>query len=163
MLTHLTIQHFVLIDKLDLSFDKGLSVFTGETGAGKSILLDALSLVLGTRGETRFVRKGEKQAIISATFHLNKNHPVHEILTEQGLESDEELILRRTLSTDGKSSRIGFVKKRGRIISRNSWSICNTRVIKSCHTPFDFRRLRSFGKGSKKCSKSVGDMAKKKR
>ena len=103
MLTHLAVQHFVLIDKLDLSFDKGLSVFTGETGAGKSILLDALSLVLGARGETRFVRKGEKQAIISASFHLNKNHPVHELLAEQGLESDEELILRRTLSADGKS------------------------------------------------------------
>ena len=103
MLTHLTVQHFVLIDKLDLSFDKGLSVFTGETGAGKSILLDALSLVLGARGEARFVRKGEKQAIISATFHLNKNHPACELLTEQGLESDEDLILRRTLSSDGKS------------------------------------------------------------
>lgn len=103
MLTHLTVQHFVLIDKLDLSFDKGLSIFTGETGAGKSILLDALSLVLGARGEARFVRKGEKQAIISATFHLNKNHPVYDILTEQGLESDEDLILRRTLSIDGKS------------------------------------------------------------
>ena len=103
MITHLTIQHFILIDKLDLSFDKGLSVFTGETGAGKSILLDALSLVLGARGETRFVRKGEKQAIISASFHLNKNHPVHEVLTEQGLESEEDLILRRTLSADGKS------------------------------------------------------------
>ena len=103
MLTHLAVQHFVLIDKLELSFDKGLSVFTGETGAGKSILLDALSLVLGARGETRFVRKGEKQAIISATFHLNKNHPVYDLLAEQGLESEEDLILRRTLSTDGKS------------------------------------------------------------
>ena len=103
MLTHLTIQNFVLIDKLDLSFDKGLSVFTGETGAGKSILLDALSLVLGARSETRFVRKGEKQAIISATFHLNKNHPIQDILSEQGLESDEDLILRRTLSADGKT------------------------------------------------------------
>ena len=103
MLTHLTVQHFVLIDKLDVAFDKALSVFTGEPGAGKSILLDALSLVLGARGEVRFVRKGEKQAIISATFHLNKNHPIHTFLTEQGLESDEDLILRRTLSVDGKS------------------------------------------------------------
>lgn len=103
MLTHLTVQHFVLIDKLELSFDKGLSVFTGETGAGKSILLDALSLVLGARGEARFVRKGEKQAVISTTFRLNKTHPVYQILEEQGLESDEDLILRRTLSVDGKS------------------------------------------------------------
>ena len=103
MLTHLTVQHFVLSDKLDLSFDRGLSVFTGETGAGKSILLDALSLVLGARGESRFVRKNEKQATISATFHLNKNHPVHNVLSEQGLESEEDLILRRTLSNDGKS------------------------------------------------------------
>ncbi|MGN0919496.1 MAG: DNA repair protein RecN [Alphaproteobacteria bacterium] len=103
MLTHLAVQNFVLINKLDLSFDRALSVFTGETGAGKSILLDALSLVLGARGEARFVRKGEKQAVISAAFHLNKNHPVREILEEQGLTTEEELILRRTLSSDGKS------------------------------------------------------------
>ena len=75
MLTHLTVQNFVLIDKLDLSFDGGLSVFTGETGAGKSILLDALSLVLGARGETRFVRKNEKQAIISASFRILSSSP----------------------------------------------------------------------------------------
>lgn len=103
MLTHLTVQHFVLIDKLDLAFDRGLSVFTGETGAGKSILLDALSLVLGARGETRFVRKGESQAIISATFQINKNHPVYSLLAEQGLEAEDDLIIRRTLSADGKS------------------------------------------------------------
>ncbi len=103
MLTQLIVQNFVLIDRLDLSFDRALSVFTGETGAGKSILLDALSLVLGARGEARFVRKGEKMATLSASFHLNKNHPVWEILEEQGLESEEDLILRRTLSVDGKS------------------------------------------------------------
>ena len=95
MLTHLGIQNFILIDQLNLSFDKGLSVFTGETGAGKSILLGALSLVLGARGETRFVRKGQKQAVVSATFFLDKKHAVFNLLEEQGLIPEDELILRR--------------------------------------------------------------------
>lgn len=103
MLTALAIQHFVLIDHLNLSFDKGLCVFTGETGAGKSILLDALSLVLGARSEARFIQKGADQTIVSATFNLPKNHAAFRLLDEQGLVYDEELILRRTLTKDGKT------------------------------------------------------------
>lgn len=103
MLTALAIQHFVLIDNLSLSFDKGLSVFTGETGAGKSILLDALSLVLGARAEARFVQKGSKQTVVSATFILPKTHPAFKLLDEQGLSHEDDLILRRTLTKDGKT------------------------------------------------------------
>ena len=103
MLTALTIQHFVLIDNLSLSFDKGLSVFTGETGAGKSILLDALSLVLGARSETRFVQKGAEQTVVSAIFSLPKSHMAFKLLDEQGLSHEDELILRRTLTKDGNT------------------------------------------------------------
>ncbi len=103
MLTALAIQHFVLIDNLSLSFDKGLSVFTGETGAGKSILLDALSLVLGARSEARFVQKGADQTVVSATFSLPKTHLAFKLLDEQGLSHDNDLILRRTLTKDGKT------------------------------------------------------------
>ena len=103
MLTTLAVQHFVLIDNLTLSFDKGLSVFTGETGAGKSILLDALSLVLGARSEARFVQKGADQTVVSATFNLPKTHMAFQLLDEQGLAHEDELILRRTLTKDGKT------------------------------------------------------------
>jgi len=103
MLTALTIQHFVLIDHLTLSFDKGLSVFTGETGAGKSILLDALSLVLGARSEVRFIQKGAEQTVVSATFSLPKTHPAFQLLDDQGLAHEEDLILRRMLMKDGKT------------------------------------------------------------
>ena len=103
MLTSLNIQHFVLIDHLSLTFDKGFSVFTGETGAGKSILLDALALVLGERAEARFVAKDADQAVISASFTLPQKHPAFEILNEQGLAHEDELMSRRTLTKDGKS------------------------------------------------------------
>lgn len=103
MLTALAIQHFVLIDSLHLSFDKGLGVFTGETGAGKSILLDALSLVLGARADTRFVQKGEAQTVVSATFNLPKSHPAFALLDEQGLAYEDDLVLRRTLTKEGKT------------------------------------------------------------
>ena len=103
MLTSLNIQHFVLIDQLSLTFDKGFSVFTGETGAGKSILLDALTLVLGGRAEARFVAKDAQQAIISAGFTLPQKHPAWQILDDLGLAHDDDLIIRRTLTKDGKS------------------------------------------------------------
>ena len=103
MLNHLAIQHFILIDKLDLSFDDGLGVFTGETGAGKSILLDALSFALGARSEARFVQKGMDKASVSAAFSLSQDHPVRTLLGEQDLDAEDELILRRVLTSDGKS------------------------------------------------------------
>ena len=103
MLNHLAIQHFILIDKLDLSFNDGLSVFTGETGAGKSILLDALSFALGARSESRFVQKGADKTSVCASFTISKNHPVKTLLKEQDLDTDDELILRRVLTNDGKS------------------------------------------------------------
>ncbi len=103
MLLSLSIRNVVLIEKLDLSFDKGLCVFTGETGAGKSILLDALSLALGARAETDLIRYGAEQLSVTAEFQVDEKHPALSILTEQGLDTDTTLILRRTLTKDGKS------------------------------------------------------------
>ena len=92
MLNSLSIRDVVLIEKLDLEFDGGLNVFTGETGAGKSILLDSLSLALGTRAETALVRKGAKQLSVCAEFTLPEKHPVFNLLEEQGIDFDEDLI-----------------------------------------------------------------------
>jgi len=103
MLQSLSIRDVVLIERLELSFEAGLGVLTGETGAGKSILLDALGLALGVRAETRLVRHGAKQAMVSATFEPGANVNINRILEEHGLALDEGLlILRRTLGADGR-------------------------------------------------------------
>jgi DNA repair protein RecN (Recombination protein N) len=105
MLRQLAIHNVVLVERLDLEFEPGLGVLTGETGAGKSILLDALGLALGARADTALVRSGEDQASVSAELELPARHPVHERLREQGIEidPDEPLIIRRTLKADGGS------------------------------------------------------------
>jgi DNA repair protein RecN (Recombination protein N) len=103
MLTALNISQVVLIDKLQIEFQPGFCALTGETGAGKSILLDSLGLALGARADAGLVRKGAEQATVSATFSLDKKHPVHQFLQAQELESDATLILRRVLSADGRS------------------------------------------------------------
>lgn len=104
MLHALSIRDVVLIERLDLTFGTGLSVLTGETGAGKSILLDALGLALGVRAEARLVRHGTKQAVVSATFDGATSPQILEILTEHGLDpEDDDLILRRVLTPDGRS------------------------------------------------------------
>jgi DNA repair protein RecN (Recombination protein N) len=104
MLTALSIRDVVLIDRLDLSFEKGLCVLTGETGAGKSILLDSLGLALGARAESALVRHGADRAVVTAMFDIDAGHPAHALLTEQGLdESGGELVLRRMLGADGRS------------------------------------------------------------
>lgn len=103
MLVGLTISNVVLIEKLELAFLPGLTVLTGETGAGKSILLDALGLTLGARAESGFVRAGAIQAVVTAEFHLPPDHAALNLLDEQGIERDENLILRRQLGSDGRS------------------------------------------------------------
>ncbi|MCH7551659.1 MAG: AAA family ATPase, partial [Proteobacteria bacterium] len=104
MLTALSIRDVVLIDRLDLSFRSGLSVLTGETGSGKSILLDALGLALGMRAESRLVRHGAERASVTAAFEVAAGHPVHDLLAEHGLAvPDGELVLRRVLGADGRS------------------------------------------------------------
>lgn len=105
MLTGLSIRDVVLIDRLDLEFENGLGVLTGETGAGKSILLDSLGLALGRRSEAKLVRPGAEKASITATFDPPQDHPVHTILSENDvvLEHGETILLRRTVATDGRS------------------------------------------------------------
>lgn len=103
MLSSLTIQNVVLIDRLMLESGRGLLTLTGETGAGKSILLDALGLTLGARAEGRLVRHGQEQATVTACFDIPARHPVHGLLKEKEIDSADGLILRRTVSKDGRS------------------------------------------------------------
>ena len=102
MLTNLYISNIVLIEKLNLEFGNGLNILTGETGAGKSILMDALSLALGARSDTGLVRTGCESASVTAEFD-NIGQTTKDILTENGLDADDNIILRRTLGVDGKS------------------------------------------------------------
>jgi DNA repair protein RecN (Recombination protein N) len=122
MLLGLTIRDVVLIDRLALAFRPGLCVLTGETGAGKSILLDALGLALGRRAEAGLVRAGAKEAAVSAEFAVGRNHPAYAILREAGHEGDDEtIVLRRVLSADGRSrafvndepSSVGLLRELG--------------------------------------------------
>ena len=103
MLTGLSIREVVLIERLDLSFGPGLTVLTGETGAGKSILLDSLGLALGARAESGLVRTGAEQASVTASFAPPSNHPVLALLTEQGIALEDEIIIRRVVTRDGRS------------------------------------------------------------
>ena len=103
MLRSLSVRNLVLIDSLDLEFGPGLSVLTGETGAGKSILLDALGLALGARADSQLIRHGADSASVSASFELSGDHPAWAMLDEQGFEPADELILRRVLGADGRS------------------------------------------------------------
>ena len=102
MLTRLIVRNVVLIDRLDLVFRKGLTVMTGETGAGKSILLDSLGLALGSRADFDLVGGNGKRAEVTACFNVPRKHPVAALLEEAGIERGDELILRRQLQ-GGKS------------------------------------------------------------
>jgi DNA repair protein RecN (Recombination protein N) len=103
MLSHLSIRDIVLIEKLDLDFEAGLTVLTGETGAGKSILLDALGLALGARGDSSLVRHGAQKGVVTAAFQLPEGHAALAALQENAIETEGELIIRRIQNVDGPS------------------------------------------------------------
>ncbi|AZN71283.1 DNA repair protein RecN [Georhizobium profundi] len=103
MLAQLSIRDIVLIERLDLNFERGLSVLTGETGAGKSILLDSLSLALGARGDGSLVRQGAERGQVTAVFDVGQDHPARQLLRQNGLDDDGDLILRRIQSADGRT------------------------------------------------------------
>src|ERR1700761_1331276 len=103
MLERLIINDVVLIDKLALALAPGLNVFTGETGAGKSIVLDALGVALGERSDAGLVRTGATQASVTAEFNIDDDHSVFGLASEQGLNLESPLILRRVIGKDGKS------------------------------------------------------------
>src|SRR6202789_1489806 len=108
MLARLSIRDIVLIERLDIEFSRGLAVLTGETGAGKSILLDAFALALGGRGDAGLVRHGVEQGQVTAVFDVPKGHPASAILSDNGLdeassENSGEMILRRVQLADGRT------------------------------------------------------------
>jgi DNA repair protein RecN (Recombination protein N) len=103
MLARLSIRDIVLIDRLDIDFAAGLSVLTGETGAGKSILLDAFALALGARGDVALVRNGADQGQVTAAFELPAGHPVRTLMAAHDIPAEDELILRRVQFADGRT------------------------------------------------------------
>jgi DNA repair protein RecN (Recombination protein N) len=121
MLRGLDIRDMLIIDRLGLDFRAGLNVLTGETGAGKSILLDALGFVLGWRGRADVVRGGAESGEVSAWFDLPVDHPSHAVLEEAGLPDGDELLLRRTVTPDGrKSAWINDRRASGEVLRRLS-------------------------------------------
>ena len=103
MLSRLSIRDIVLIDRLDIDFAAGLAVLTGETGAGKSILLDSFALALGARGDQTLVRQGQEQGQVIAAFEIAQDHPAHAVLAANEIAAEDELILRRVQFADGRT------------------------------------------------------------
>lgn len=136
MLVQLSIRNIVLIDKLDLDFGRGLTILTGETGAGKSILLDAFSLTLGARGDGALVRQGEAQGQVTAVFDLAAGHPALAAARTQDIETDGGLILRRVQLADGRTR--AFVNDQ-RVTSQALRAI--TRELVEIHGQHDDRAL----------------------
>ena len=103
MLMNLQVRDFAIVDRIDIEFDDGMTVLTGETGAGKSILVDALGLVLGERGSAQLVRDGARRAEFAAEFDVANLESARSWLAEHALEQDDECLLRRVISSEGRS------------------------------------------------------------
>lgn len=116
MLRELSIRNFALIDELQIQLNPGLNILTGETGAGKSIIIDALDILLGGRASANFIRTGQKQAFIEATFDLNKKADLNDLLADMGLRTDPELIILSREITQSGNNRLRI---NGQLATRN--------------------------------------------
>ena len=103
MLKTLSIKNYALIEELTVEFSNGLVIITGETGSGKSIIIDALGLILGARSSADVVRKGSDRAVVEGTFHIAGNKKLQQILGDNGISAADELIVRREVSSKGQS------------------------------------------------------------
>ena len=103
MLTHLSVRHFATVDQLELEPENGLTVISGETGAGKSVIIDALGLTLGDRADSSIVRHGHDRAEVLATFDVSNNPTARQWLADRELDDDDQCLLRRTVRADGRS------------------------------------------------------------
>ena len=103
MLKELIVKNIVLIESIKVEFKEGLSVLTGETGTGKSILLDSLGLITGNRVDFNLIRHGETDASVTAIFQIDEKHPVINVIQKYDIEFEDELIIRRQIKADGKS------------------------------------------------------------
>ena len=103
MLMNLQVRDYAIVDRIEIEFESGMTVLTGETGAGKSILVDSLGLVLGERGSAQLVRSGAKRAEFAAEFNIAKLPKVQAWLEEKALDMDSECLLRRVINADGRS------------------------------------------------------------
>ncbi|MCF3936453.1 DNA repair protein RecN [Acuticoccus sp. M5D2P5] len=150
MLSRLSVRNIVLIDALDLSFETGFTVLTGETGAGKSILLDALSLALGAKADGNLVRTGEASGSIAATFNVAPNHPAFAILDEAGIARDDALIVRRVQNADGKARAfvndqpvsVGLLRQLGALLVEVHGQHADRSLVQASHHR---RLLDAFG------------------
>ena len=104
MLSRLYIRNIALIQQADIEFDKGLNVLSGETGSGKSVILDSINFVLGSKADRTMIRYGEQEASVRAEFVADKNSVAVKKLNDYDIESDGEIIITRKLSSDGKNS-----------------------------------------------------------
>lgn len=137
MLSELTIKNFALIDEMRIEYGSGLNIITGETGSGKSIMIDALSLALGKKGSRTMVRQGQKRAIIEAVFHC-EDAELSQLLKQFDLEEDEPLVLSREITSDGRSiSRVN-----GRTINQSDLKELTAQII-TIHGQNEYEQLLS--------------------
>ncbi|MEC9375061.1 MAG: DNA repair protein RecN [Pseudomonadota bacterium] len=145
MLYHLHIRNLAVVDEIEIELSKGMTVLTGETGAGKSILVDGLSLALGSRADSSFVRQGEKKAEVSASFFIKNMSMVNDWLKENDLDDNEDCTLRRTISSEGRSRgyingnsvQISTLKELGELIV----DICGQQAHQSLIKPENQRQV----------------------
>src|SRR5512135_3125160 len=103
MLTDISIKNFAIIDSLHISFGSGLNILTGETGAGKSIIIDAVNLLLGGRASADLIRSGSDEASVEAIFTIEGDSALRQFLAERGVDAEDELLLKRVISRSGKN------------------------------------------------------------